>query len=145
MLGKMLRPLARYLLGGMLPALFWGAIRSKLQGASHKEEEHLDEVLLNAALTAVIAVSLVGLTLFFVRWLVVARGVESGPLVLLTAWLAGVALLLLFVLSSFWAWKRYGFFHGILMLSATVLATLVLGGLLVLLLLFFGFGLKLLR
>ena len=136
--------IAKYVLAGILPTAILGILVKKLEAAPKKAEEHADEVLLNAALTAVVTVTTLGITLWLVRWLVVSRGVESGPLVLLVAWFAGVAVMLLVILPAFWAWKKYGFHYGLLMAAATVLGLVVLSLILLVMLLFFGFGLKLL-
>src|SRR3989344_9640406 len=144
MLKSFFKFIAKYVLIGVLPTAVLGMLVKKLEAAPKKAQEHADEVLLNAALTAIVTVTTLGITLWLVRWLVVSRGVESGLLVLLTAWLAGVAVMLLVVLPAFWAWKRYGFHYGLLMAAATVLGLGVLSLILLVMLLFFGFGLKLL-
>ena len=140
MLKSFFKFIAKYVLIGVLPTAVLGMLVKKLEAAPKKAQEHADEVLLNAALTAIVTVTTLGITLWLVRWLVVSRGVESGLLVLLVAWLAGVA-----VLPAFWAWKRYGFHYGLLMAVATVLGIVVLSLILIVMLLFFGFGLKLLN
>ena len=145
MLKSFFKFIAKYVLIGVLPTAVLGMLVKKLEAAPKKAQEHADEVLLNAALTAIVTVTTLGITLWLVRWLVVSRGVESGLLVLLVAWLAGVAVMLLVVLPAFWAWKRYGFHYGLLMAVATVLGIVVLSLILIVMLLFFGFGLKLLN
>ncbi len=145
MFRKLLKFFAKYILVGILPSAMLSLAVKKLEHASHKSSEHADEVLLNAALTAVVTVATLGASLFLVRWLVVSRGVESGPLILLVAWLSGIAVLLFTVLPAYWSWKRYGFHYGLLMIVSTVLGIIVLGIILVAMLLFFGLGIKLLR
>ncbi|MDO8558420.1 MAG: hypothetical protein Q7S09_04525 [bacterium] len=145
MLKKFLKFFAKYILVGILPSAMLSLAIKKLENAPHNASEHADEVLLNAALTSVVTVATLGASLSLVRWLVVSRGVESGPLILLVAWLAGIAVLLFTVLPAYWSWKRYGFHYGLLMIASTVLGIIVLGIILVSLLLFFGLGLKLLR
>lgn len=141
---KFLKFIAKYILVGILPTAMLGVLVKKLEAAPHKTSEHTDEVLLNAALVSIITILVLGASLLVVRWLVL-RGVESGPLVLVVAWLAGIAVMSLIVLPSYAAWKKYGLHYGIFMAFATVLGMLVLGIILVVLLVFFGFGLKLLQ
>jgi hypothetical protein len=145
MLKKIFKFIAKYILVGILPSAILTMLVKKLEDAKNKQSEHIDEVLLNAALTAIVTVLTLGATLLLVRWLVVSRGVESGPLILVVAWLAGVAVLSLVVLPAFAAWKHYGIHYGILMAAATVFGMIILGSILVLMLIFFGFGLQLLR
>ncbi|MDP3963552.1 MAG: hypothetical protein Q8Q39_03580 [bacterium] len=141
---KIFKFIAKYFFVGILPSAILSVVVKKLEGAHKNPAEHADEVLLNAALTAIVAILTLGATLVLVRWLVVSRGVESGLLVLIVAWLAGIAIMSFVVLPSYWSWKKYGFHYGILMAVATVLGMLVLGAILVIMLIFFGFGLKLL-
>lgn len=141
---NLLKFIAKYILVGILPSALLGMLVKKLEGASRKAEEHADEVLLDAALTAIVTIATLGFSLLLVRWLVVTRGVESGPLILIVAWLAGIAVLCFIVLPAYHAWKKYGLHYGILMATATVLGIIVLGIILVIMLLFFGLGLKLL-
>lgn len=145
MLKKLLKFIAKYVLVGVLPSAILGVLLQKLENAPRKHNEHADEVLLNAALTAIVTVMTLGVSLLLVRWLVVARGVESGPLILLVAWLAGIAVMSFIVLPSYWAWKKYGFHYGLLMLVATVFGIIILGIILIVMLLFFWLGIKLLR
>ena len=145
MLKKTLKFFAKYILVGILPSALLSIFIKKLENAPHEKSEHADEVLLNAALTAIVTVTTLGISLLLVRWLIVSRGVESGPMILLVAWLAGIAVMLFVILPAYWAWKRYGLHYGILMAVSTVLGINVLGIILVMTLLFFGLGLKLLR
>lgn len=136
--------IAKYVLVGILPSAILGVLVKKLEKSQKSASEHADEVLLNAALTAIVTVSTLGVSLLLVRWLVVSRGVESGPLILLVAWITGIAVMLFVILPAFAAWKRYGFHYGILMAVSTVLGIVVLGIILIIMLIFFGFGIKLL-
>lgn len=141
---KILKFIAKYFFVGILPSAALAVLLKKFEGAHKNPAEHADEVLINAALTAIVSVATMGMTLLAVRWLVVSRGVESGPLILVVAWLAGIAMMSFIVLPSYIAWKKYGFHYGLLMMVTTVIGVLVLGAILVAMLLFFGFGLKLL-
>src|SRR3989344_1995021 len=127
MIKKLLKFIAKYFFVGILPSAILTVFVKKLEGAHKNPAEHADEVLLNAALTAIVAILTLGVTLLLVRWLIVSRGVDSGPLILIVAWLAGIAVMSFVVLPAYWSWKKYGFHYGLLMAVATVLGMFVLG------------------
>ena len=145
MMKKTLKFFAKYVLMGILPSAILSILVKKLEDASRREAEHADEVLLDSALVSIIAILTLGVSLLLVRWLVITKGVDAGMLILVVAWLAGVLIMSLVIFPAFWAWKRYGLHYGLLMAASTVLGILVLGFILVVMLIFFGLGLKLLR